>query len=158
MRRKHISQAGGSAADVVNNMTWLLDTAVRAAWLGPGAFLDGAISALPERNFLAQRSGFDHRASVCCRGARWKGRSWSARTLSMILQIAAPCVGADDWPGPPGLDRRRVDGDWLEILSAEVLLNRVGAECEAVDLFWLRDLDGGSWRSSIACTAVWPAR
>jgi [protein-PII] uridylyltransferase len=131
----------GYAADA-ENVTRVVDT-VRAAWVGSRAFLDGLISALPERYFLASDpdSIIAQARAVEERGGRI---AHVARVPSRHPDTAALCVVADDRPGLLASIAAVLTANWLEILSAEVFSHPVGAEREALDLFWVRDRDGGT--------------
>ncbi len=131
--------AGRGTADG-EQVARVIDT-VRAAWVGSRAFLDGLVAALPERYFLASDpdSIVAQARIVAERGAR---AAHLARVPSRHPGTVALCVVADDRPGLLASIAAVLTANWLEILTAEVFSHPVGAEREALDLFWVRDRDG----------------
>jgi [protein-PII] uridylyltransferase len=133
--------AGRSTVDA-NEVARVVDT-VRAAWVGPRDFLDGLLAALPERYFLASDPGsiVEQVHVVQERGRR---AAHVARVASRHPGTAALCIVADDRPGLLASIAAVLTANWLEILTAEVFSHPVGAEREALDLFWVKDRDGGT--------------
>jgi [protein-PII] uridylyltransferase len=116
---------------------------VRAAWTGPLAPLDALIASLPERYLLANRpeSIVEHALAVQARGRR---SAHVVRVPSRHPEAAELCIVADDRPGLLANMAAALTANRLEVLSAEVYSHPVGAEREALDLFWVRDRDGGT--------------
>jgi len=59
-------------------------------------------------------------------------------------EAAELCIVAEDRPGLLESIAAALTANRLEVLSAEVYSHPVGAEREALDLFWVRDRDGGT--------------
>jgi len=115
--------------------------AVHASWSGPREPLDALLDALPERYFLASppASIVEH-ARVCA--ARADQPSHLARVPSRYPDVAELCVVAVDRPGLLAGIAAVLTANRLEVLTAEVYSHPVGAEREALDLFWVRGQDG----------------
>ena len=135
----HLTGRGEGDAEQVARV---VDT-VRASWIGSREFLDGMVSALPERYFLANDPGsiVEQMKVVLERGAR---SAHIVHVPSRHPGTAALCVVADDRPGLLASIAAVLTANWLEILTAEVFSHPVGAEREALDLFWVKDRDGGT--------------
>jgi [protein-PII] uridylyltransferase len=116
--------------------------AVRAAWPGPTEPLDALLGALPERYLLANRpeSVVKHALVVATRGARVVHLE---RVPSRHPEAAELCIVADDRPGLLAAIAAAITASGLEVLAAQVYSHPVGAEREALDLFWVRDRGGG---------------
>jgi [protein-PII] uridylyltransferase len=117
--------------------------AARALWTGPRDAFDALLAALPERYFLANRpeSIVQHGQVVQDRGKR---DAYVVRVGSRHAEAAELCVVADDRPGLLAGIAAAFTASRLEVLTAEVYSHPVGAEREALDLFWVRDRDGGT--------------
>jgi [protein-PII] uridylyltransferase len=117
--------------------------AVRSLWTGPPKSIDTLLSALPERYLLANRpeSIVEHGRAACARANR---AAHVVRVPSRHPEAAELCVVADDRPGLLASIAAALTANRLEVLSAEVYSHPVGAEREALDLFWVRDRDGGT--------------
>jgi [protein-PII] uridylyltransferase len=117
--------------------------AARALWTGPRDAFDALLAALPERYLLANRpeSIVQHGQVVQDRGQR---EAFVARVRSRYAETAELCVVADDRPGLLAGIAATLTASRLEVLTAEVYSHPVGAEREALDLFWVRDRDGGT--------------
>jgi [protein-PII] uridylyltransferase len=117
--------------------------AARAAWTGPAEALDGLLASLPERYLLANRpeSIVQHVHAVATRGKR---TAYVCQVPSRHPEAAELCIVADDRPGLLGSIAAAITASRLEVLTAEVYSHPVGAEREALDLFWVRDRDGGT--------------
>ncbi|HXX69892.1 MAG TPA: [protein-PII] uridylyltransferase [Polyangiaceae bacterium] len=117
--------------------------AARALWEGPKSAIDDLLSCLPERYLLANRaeSIVQHAHVVHDRGRRG---SCVARVPSRHPEAAELCIVADDRPGLLASISAALAASRLEVLTAEVYSHPVGAEREALDLFWVRDRDGGT--------------
>jgi [protein-PII] uridylyltransferase len=115
---------------------------VRASWSGPRGDLDALLDALPERYFLASApdSIVQHVRVVAARGSQ---PSYVARVPSRHSGAAELCVVAADRPGLLAGIAAVITANRLEVLTAEVYSHPVGAEREALDLFWVRGHDGG---------------
>jgi len=59
-------------------------------------------------------------------------------------EAAELCIVADDRPGLLESIAAAITASRLEVLTAEVYSHPVGAEREALDIFWVRDRDGGT--------------
>jgi [protein-PII] uridylyltransferase len=116
---------------------------VHAAWTGPTQLLDALLASLPERYLLANRpeSIVQHALAVSARGTR---PAMVVPVPSRHPEAAELCVVADDRPGLLESIAAALTANRLEVLSAEVYSHPVGAEREALDLFWVRDRDGGT--------------
>ena len=116
--------------------------AARSLWTGPGKALDDLLDALPERYLLANRpeSIVQHAHVVQDRDGR---SACVARVPSRHPEAAELCVVANDRPGLLASIAAALTASRLEVLAAEVYSHPVGAEREALDLFWVRDRDGG---------------
>jgi [protein-PII] uridylyltransferase len=98
---------------------------------------------LPERYLLANppESIVEHgRAAL----ARVGHAAHVVRVHSRHPGAAELCVVADDRPGLLASIAAALTANRLEVLTAEVYSHPVGAEREALDLFWVRDRDGGA--------------
>jgi [protein-PII] uridylyltransferase len=116
--------------------------AVRAAWTGPPDALEALINYLPERYLLANRpeSIVQHARAIAARGGR---PVYLSRVPSRHPEAAELCIVGDDRPGLLASIAAAITANRLEVLTAEVYSHPVGAEREALDLFWVRD-QGGS--------------
>jgi [protein-PII] uridylyltransferase len=117
--------------------------AAQAAWTGPREPLDALLSSLPERYLLANRpESIVQHARVA---AERRGKSAHVGMVASRHAGAVElCVVADDRPGLLGSIAAAITASRLEVLTAEVYSHPVGAEREALDLFWVRDRDGGT--------------
>jgi UTP:GlnB (protein PII) uridylyltransferase len=57
--------------------------------------------------------------------------------------LTGVCIVADDQPGLLATISEAMVHCQMDVVNAEVFTRRIGARTEAVDLFWLRKLDGG---------------
>ena len=117
--------------------------AVRGLWTGPPHALDALIDFLPERYLLANRpeSIVQHARAIAARAGRPVHVS---RVPSRHPEAAELCIVADDRPGLLAAIAAAITANRLEVLTAEVYSHPVGAEREALDLFWVRDQNGGT--------------
>jgi [protein-PII] uridylyltransferase len=117
--------------------------AVRAAWSGPSEPLDSFLATMPERYLLANapESIVEHARVVQERGVR---PVHVGRASSRHAGAAELCVVADDRPGLLASIAAAITASRLEVLAAQVYSRAVGAGVEAVDVFWVRDRDGGT--------------
>ncbi|HTB72114.1 MAG TPA: [protein-PII] uridylyltransferase [Polyangiaceae bacterium] len=117
--------------------------AVRATWKGPTGPLEALLASLPERYLLANRpeSIAAHALAVAARGSR---PVLVVPVPSRHPEAAELCIVAEDRPGLLESIAAALTANRLEVLSAEVYSHPVGAEREALDLFWVRDRDGGT--------------
>jgi len=117
--------------------------AVRAAWSGPTAPLEALLASMPERYLLANgaESIVQHARVVADRGSRV---AHVARVTSRHPEAAELCVVADDRPGVLASIAAAITASRLEVLAAQVYSRQVGDRGEAVDVFWVRDRDGGT--------------
>ncbi len=120
-----------------------VSAAVKAAWTGPRETLDALLSSLPERYLLANdpEAVVQHARVVAGRGGR---AAYAVAVSSRHAGAVELCVVADDRPGLLGSIAAAITASRLEVLTAEVYSHPVGAEREALDLFWVRDRDGGT--------------
>ncbi|MGO9836122.1 MAG: [protein-PII] uridylyltransferase [Polyangiaceae bacterium] len=117
--------------------------AVRAAWTGPRDMLEPMIDSMPERYLLANapESIVEHARVSAQRGER---PVHVAPVPSRHPEAAELCVVADDRPGLLARIAATITASRLEVLGAQVYSRPVGARWEAVDVFWVRDRDGGT--------------
>ena len=97
--------------------------------------------ALPAR----ERAGVDRRARARRRASAARRAAHVARVPSRHPEAAELCVVAEDRPGLLASIAAAITANRLEVLAAQVY-SRAGraTACEAVDLFWVRDRDGGT--------------
>jgi [protein-PII] uridylyltransferase len=136
----HLS--GTTQADDADRIARVCD-AVRAMWAGPAGVLDGLLASLPERYLLANppEAIVQHARAVGTRAGR---PAHVVRVASRHPAAAELCVVADDRPGLLASVAAAITASRLEVLKAEVYSHPTGAEREALDLFWVRDRDGGT--------------
>jgi [protein-PII] uridylyltransferase len=117
--------------------------AVRAAWQGPPEPLEALLSTMPERYLLANgpESIVQHARVVAERGT---AAAHVARVTSRHPEAAELCVVADDRPGLLAGIAAAITASRLEVLAAQVYSRSNGGRGEAVDVFWVRDRDGGT--------------
>jgi [protein-PII] uridylyltransferase len=117
--------------------------AVRAAWKGAREPLDALLESMPERYLLANapESIVEHARVVGERGAR---AAHVGRVPSRHPEVAELCVVAGDRPGLLASIAAAITANRLEVLAAQVYSRTVGGSVEAVDLFWVRDREGGT--------------
>lgn len=128
--------------------------AVRAAWSGPLDDLDALLASMPERYLLANvpDSIVQHARVVLERRGR---PAHVARVHSRHPEVAELCVVADDRPGLLASIAAALTANRLEVLAAQVYSRPTGAPgvspqrtdpqpVEAVDVFWVRDREGGT--------------
>jgi [protein-PII] uridylyltransferase len=121
--------------------------AVRVLWRQESpatlAVLDSFMSTMPDRYLLANgpESIGHHARAVAQRGAT---AAHVARVPSRHPEAAELCVVADDRPGLLECIAAAITGSRLEVLAAQVYSRAVGGRSEAVDVFWVRDREGGT--------------
>jgi [protein-PII] uridylyltransferase len=117
--------------------------AVRAAWTGPTEPLEALLASMPERYLLANgaESIVQHARVVAERGAKV---AHIGRVTSRHPEAAELCVVADDRPGLLASIAAAITAGRLEVLAAQVYSRQLGDHGEAVDVFWVRDRDGGT--------------
>jgi [protein-PII] uridylyltransferase len=115
----------------------------RLLWDGPRGMLDALLTCMPERYLLSNRPEaiVQHAHVVRERGGCG---ACVARVPSRHPEAAELCIVADDRPGLLASIAATLTASRLEVLTAEVYSHPVGAEREALDLFWVRDRDGGT--------------
>jgi [protein-PII] uridylyltransferase len=118
--------------------------AVRKAWSGPSEAIEVLLASMPERYLLANapESIVQHARVVGERGGRTAnvGRISSRRAEATEL-----CVVADDRPGLLASIAAAITANRFEVLAAQVYSRQCkDARVEAVDLFWVRDREGGT--------------
>ncbi len=123
--------------------------AVRQAWnatMGePETSVDAFVGSMPERYLLANSpaSIVEHARVAASRGER---AATVARVPSKHPEAAELCVAAADRPGLLAGIAAALTANRLEVLAAQVYSRAAPAPgaVEAVDLFWVRDRDGGT--------------
>jgi [protein-PII] uridylyltransferase len=121
--------------------------AVERAWSGPASPLQSLLESMPERYLLANapESIVEHARVVHDRGAR---AAHVARIPSGHPEIAELCVVADDRPGLLASIAAAITANRLEVLAAQVYCHAKAVagttSAEAVDVFWVRDREGGT--------------
>lgn len=118
--------------------------AVRSAWSGSrDGLLDGLLVSMPDRYMLANvpESIVQHARVVLERGGR---AAHVARVQSRHPEAAELCVVADDRPGLLARIAAAITANRLEVLAAQVYSRPAGDHVEAVDIFWVRDREGGT--------------
>jgi [protein-PII] uridylyltransferase len=119
--------------------------AVREASAGTtlAAGVEAYLASMPERYLLANSpaSIVEHARVVGERGARV---AHVARVPGRHPEAAELCVVAEDRPGLLASIAAAITANRLEVLAAQVYSRQVGDRVEAVDLFWVRDRDGGT--------------
>jgi [protein-PII] uridylyltransferase len=117
--------------------------AVRGAWSGPPEPLEALLATMPERYLLANgpESIVQHARVVSERNGR---SAHVGRVTSRHPEAAELCVVADDRPGLLASIAAAITASRLEVLAAQVYSRTVGDRTEAVDVFWVRDRDGGT--------------
>jgi [protein-PII] uridylyltransferase len=121
--------------------------AVRQVWRAregdAGASLDAFVGSMPDRYLLANspESIVEHARVVAGRGAR---AATVARVPWKHPEAAELCVAAADRPGLLAGIAAAITSNRLEVLAAQVYSRVSPGAVEAVDLFWVRDRDGGT--------------
>jgi [protein-PII] uridylyltransferase len=135
--------AGHQPREEVERVARVRD-AVRAAWSGTTRRnLDRLLASMPDRYLLANvpESIVQHARVVLDRGTR---PVHVARVHSRHPEAAELCVVADDRPGLLAGIAAALTANRLEVLAAQVYSRPAGDRVEAVDLFWVRDREGGT--------------
>jgi [protein-PII] uridylyltransferase len=116
---------------------------VRAAWRGPRAAIDALLESMPERYLLGNPPDaiVEHARVVAERAGRG---AHIARVPSRHPEAAELCVVADDRPGLLAAISAAITASRLEVLGAQVYSRQIDDHWEALDLFWVRDKDGGT--------------
>jgi [protein-PII] uridylyltransferase len=125
---------------------------VRSAVLGelhgdlPGPAVEAFLASMPERYLLANapESIVEHARVVSERSSR---AAHVARVHGRHPEAAELCVVAVDRPGLLASIAAAITSNRLEVLGAQVYSRQAGQAgdvVEAVDLFWVRDRDGGT--------------
>jgi [protein-PII] uridylyltransferase len=128
--------------------------AVRRAWKGPQRALEELLASMPERYLLANapESIVEHARVVLGRGMQ---PARVARVPSRHPEVAELCVVADDRPGLLASIAAAITANRLEVLAAQVYCHArppvtpgieasPDGEAEALDVFWVRDREGGT--------------
>jgi len=122
--------------------------AVRRTWSGPAAPLEAFLGSMPERYLLANapESIVEHARVARDRGMRAMNVARVPSRLPEVVGVAELCVVADDRPGLLSRIAAAITANRLEVLAAQVYCHSVEGrnEGEAVDVFWVRDREGGS--------------
>jgi [protein-PII] uridylyltransferase len=117
--------------------------AARKAWSGPTEAIEALLASMPERYLLANApESIVHHARVVAERA---GRAAHVgRIPSRHTGAAELCVVAADRPGLLASIAAAITANRLEVLAAQVYSRQGEAGSEAVDLFWVRDREGGT--------------
>jgi [protein-PII] uridylyltransferase len=109
----------------------------------PKPAVESFLASMPERYLLANApsSIVQHADIVAARGAK---SAYVARVPGRQPEAAELCVVADDRPGLLASIAAAITANRLEVLAAQVYSRHSGDRVEAVDLFWVRDRDGGT--------------
>ncbi|HEX8795910.1 MAG TPA: [protein-PII] uridylyltransferase [Polyangiaceae bacterium] len=118
------------------------ETAVRA-WPEGGKQLDTFLASMPERYLLANAA---ESIAMHARVAAARGESSATvqRVPSRHPEAAELCVVAADRPGLLASIAAAITANRLEVLAAQVYSRECPRGAEAVDLFWVRDREGGT--------------
>jgi [protein-PII] uridylyltransferase len=128
---------------------------VRNAWSGPSEAIDALLDSMPERYLLANApESIVHHARVVHERANRVAHV--GRVPSRHTEAAELCVVAGDRPGLLARIAAAITANRLEVLAAQVYSRQckngpprprghgIESEVEAVDLFWVRDREGGT--------------
>jgi [protein-PII] uridylyltransferase len=117
--------------------------AVHDIWPGGATTLDRFIESMPERYLLANtaESVAIHAKAVEERNGR---AAHMVRVPSPHSGVAELCVVADDRPGLLARVAGTITANRLEVLAAQVYSRDDRGKGEAVDIFWVRDREGGA--------------
>jgi [protein-PII] uridylyltransferase len=107
------------------------------------AAAESFLASMPERYFLANSAAsiVEHARVVGERGERV---AHVARVPWRHPEAAELCVVAEDRPGLLAGIAAAITANRLEVLAAQVYSRQAEDRVEAVDLFWVRDRDGGT--------------
>jgi [protein-PII] uridylyltransferase len=121
--------------------------AVRKAWAAPEEAIEAFLASMPDRYLLANAADsiVQHARIARERGDRV---AHIGRVPSSHTEAAELCVVADDRPGLLARIAAAITANRLEVLAAQVYSRPYGqgqdARVEAMDLFWVRDREGGT--------------
>jgi [protein-PII] uridylyltransferase len=117
--------------------------AVQDLWTGSTETLDRFVASMPDRYLLANaaESIAVHARAVEDRDGR---AAHLVRVPSPHADVAELCVVADDRPGLLARVAGALTANRLEVLAAQVYSRVDRDRGEAVDLFWVRDKEGGA--------------
>ncbi len=105
--------------------------------------VESFLASMPERYLLANApSSIVQHAHIVA--ARAGPAPHVARVPGRQPEAAELCVVADDRPGLLASIAAAITANRLEVLAAQVYSRPCGDRVEAVDLFWVRDRDGGT--------------
>ena len=109
----------------------------------PRAAVEAFLSSMPERYLLANapESIIEHARVVSERAGE---AAHVARVRWRQPEAAELCVVAADRPGLLASIAAAITANRLEVLAAQVYSRHAAQGVEAVDLFWVRDRDGGT--------------
>ncbi len=117
--------------------------AVRKAWSGSRQAIESLLGSMPDRYLLANSpESIVHHARVV--GERAGRAAHVGRIPSRHTEAAELCVVAADRPGLLASIAAAITANRLEVLAAQVYSRQCEAGIEAVDLFWVRDREGGT--------------
>jgi [protein-PII] uridylyltransferase len=108
--------------------------------------LDALLASMPERYLLANspESIVEHARVAGERMGPAARRAHVGRVSSRHPEVAELCVVADDRPGLLAAIAAAITANRLEVLAAQVYSRALDGQTEAVDLFWVRDREGGT--------------
>jgi [protein-PII] uridylyltransferase len=122
---------------------------VRAAVLAEGAGappraeLEVFLASMPERYLLANApASIVHHARVA--SAKGAAATHVERVPSRHPEAAELCIAAADRPGLLASIAAAITANRLEVLAAQVYSRQSGDAVQAVDVFWVRDREGGT--------------
>jgi [protein-PII] uridylyltransferase len=109
------------------------------------AAVESFLGSMPERYLLANApAAIVHHARIVEERRKEQRVAHVARVPGRHPEAAELCVVARDRPGLLASIAAAITANRLEVLAAQVYSRQVGEEGEAVDLFWVRDRDGGT--------------
>jgi [protein-PII] uridylyltransferase len=117
--------------------------AVRKFASGPSGATEAFLASMPERYLLANapESIVQHSQVVRDRAGQ---PVHLGRVASRHTEAAELCVVADDRPGLLASIAAAITANRLEVLGAQVYSRQCEGRVEAVDVFWVRDGEGGT--------------
>jgi [protein-PII] uridylyltransferase len=138
----HLDSGGQPPRADAERVARVREAVLEAAGAGAGAAIDAFTASMPERYLLANapEAIVDHARVVAARGGR---AVHVARVPERHPEAAELCIVAADRPGLLASIAAAITANRLEVLAAQVYSRATAAGGEAVDLFWVRDRDGG---------------
>ena len=119
--------------------------AVSKVWSGPPEAIAAFVESMPDRYLLSNPpEAIVQHAKVV--GERSGSIVNVGRVASRHTGAAELCIVADDRPGLLASLAAAITANRLEVLAAQVYSRHLAGRVEAVDLFWVRDREGGTDR------------